>query len=121
MKNAEEAIDQDRLHLVSAVDAEHASREAVHPEEGLPRLAATQPHVEDDHWSHSNPDLVIPEQRATCVYANKFNAIVIRQEKSWNEEDDACIYIHPQHVDALVEKLMQYKALCEEAISDSRK
>lgn len=76
---------------------------------------------DDDHWRADNPDLIIPEQRATVVYANRFNAVVIRQEKTWDMDEDSFVYIHPQHIDALVEKLMEYKAYCEGEMEKARR
>jgi hypothetical protein len=52
--------------------------------------------------------------------SNNYNALVIAQEKSWDEENDTMIFVQPQRVDALVEKLMEYKAICEQAIRDGR-
>lgn len=112
MKNAEQAIEEDRLHLVSAVDADHAAKEAEHPlAEVAPLRPASDPEP-DRAWSAENPDVVTFGQQAIQVYANQIGHIVIRQEQAWSDDADSYIYISPDILDRLIERL---KAVKEEA------
>lgn len=44
------------------------------------------------NWNDGE-DIVVHEQRALAVYENKFGGIVIRQERSWDDEDDTFIVL----------------------------
>lgn len=113
---AEQAIDQDRLNVVSAVDARQAELESEHPEAGMAPYSPPQPAStwrDDDPWKPGNPDVVTFGQPALAVYVNNQDQIVIRQERNWCDEEDSFVILNPAHVDAFVEHLMACKAKAE--------
>ena len=61
---------------------------------------------EFDDFDWANDDAVIlHEQRATAVYHNKFGGLVIRQEKSWDEESDPYVVIGAENAVTFMEAL----------------
>lgn len=116
MNDAEQAMDQDRLDLVSAVDARQAELDSEHPEAGMaPYVSAgsAASTKDDDPWRPGNPDVVTFGQPALAVYCNNQNQIVIRQERNWCDEEDSFVILNPAHIDAFVEHLMARKAEAE--------
>ena len=59
---------------------------------------------DDFDWS-SDPSVVLREQRATAVYLNRWNGLVIRQEKSWDEESDPFLVITRENSDVFLDRL----------------
>ncbi|WP_143270202.1 hypothetical protein [Bradyrhizobium sp. Ghvi] len=59
---------------------------------------------DDFDWS-SDQSVVLREQRATAVYRNRWNGLVIRQEKSWDEESDPFLVITQENCDVFVDRL----------------
>jgi hypothetical protein len=49
--------------------------------------------------------VILQEQRATAVYQNRFGGLVIRQEKTWDEESDPFIVIGPENTVTFMEAL----------------
>lgn len=89
------------------------------------RLLAGVQNQRDDsteafEWTSENLDVVVPQQGAIAVYSNPMGVVVIRQEKDWNDEGDHFVFVHPTHIDALVERLMVYKAQAELTIEERR-
>ncbi|MFL9827181.1 hypothetical protein [Rhodoplanes sp. SY1] len=60
--------------------------------------------IDDFDWDE-NDSIVLQEQRATAVYRNKRGALVIRQERSWDEEDDTFIVISRTNEQAFIDRL----------------
>jgi hypothetical protein len=59
-------------------------------------LAASGPSNDQSYdefdWCR-DPSIVLHEQRATAIYRNGWNGIVIRQERTWDEESDPFMVI----------------------------
>lgn len=60
---------------------------------------------EDDFDWFRDESVIMREQPATAVYQNKGGAIVIRQEKTWQEEDPF-VFIRPEFIPTLVRALL---------------
>lgn len=97
---AEQEIENDKLHLVSA-EAKVADCDQERPQtnEGQTKKKA------EFEWDANNEDVIVPEQRATAVYVNRWGQAVIRQEKVWDEEDDAFVIVDRAHLPALISRL----------------
>jgi hypothetical protein len=67
-----------------------------------PLRAAAKPEFD---WLPDNPDILMPDQRATAVYLNPWQQVCIRQERAWDEDDDPYLCISVEHVPALIERL----------------
>jgi hypothetical protein len=50
--------------------------------------------------------VVLKEQLAVAVYPNSHGAIVIRQERAWDEDSDTLILIEPCNASAVAEALL---------------
>lgn len=70
-------------------------------------LAAAGPPRDDyDSFDWANdPSVVLHEQRATAVYCNSFGGLVIRQEKTWDEESDPYMVISAENAVTFMEAL----------------
>jgi hypothetical protein len=65
------------------------------------------PEPDEFDWGNSaNEDVVIAAQHSIAVYWNAAGAITIRQERSWCDEYDPIVVVQPQHVQALVDRLI---------------
>ncbi|MGM4992696.1 hypothetical protein [Tardiphaga sp. 841_E9_N1_2] len=61
---------------------------------------------DDFKWdAEANPSVVCPEQRSLAIYTNPFGQAVIRQERSWDEEDDTWICISKSHLQDVIDRL----------------
>jgi hypothetical protein len=71
-------------------------------------LAASGPSNDQSYhdfdWSH-DPSIVLREQRATAIYRNGYDGIVIRQEKTWDEESDPFMVITDENAMTFMEAL----------------
>jgi hypothetical protein len=61
---------------------------------------------EEFHWCNGEDEIIIHEQRAIAVYPNPWGAVVIRAERSWNEEGDAVISIDKFHARTVAEAIL---------------
>jgi hypothetical protein len=68
--------------------------------------AAADDEGHDFDWVE-NADIVVQEQRATAVYINPKGHVVIRQERSWCEEEDPFIVIKPENLMPLIDRLCE--------------
>jgi ABC-type Zn uptake system ZnuABC Zn-binding protein ZnuA len=59
---------------------------------------------EDFDW-HDDPSVVLRTQPATAIYHNGNGHIVIRQERSWAQEDDPYVMISPENAVTFMEAL----------------
>ena len=50
-------------------------------------------------------DVVLHDQRATAIYHNERDDIVIRQERAWDEDDDVFVIIRRENIQAFLDKL----------------
>ena len=74
-----------------------------------PPLVAEEDRSDAFNWDDPNEDaIVLREQRATAVYRNKSDEVVIRQKGPWPDED-VFIYLSPENevafMDGMAEKL----------------
>jgi hypothetical protein len=73
-------------------------------------LAAAGPPRRDDaefgdfDWA-DDPAVVLRSQPATAIYHNPMGHIVIRQERSWAQEDDPYVMISPENAVTFMEAL----------------
>jgi hypothetical protein len=73
-------------------------------------LAASGPGPSNDQsyddfdWCR-DPSIVLREQRATAIYRNNSNSIVIRQERTWDEESDPFMVITEENLVTFMEAL----------------
>jgi hypothetical protein len=58
-------------------------------------------------WFDANDCIVLREQPATAIYVNKSEALVIRQEKSWDRDEDSFIYIRPEYAIGFAKRLLK--------------
>jgi hypothetical protein len=63
---------------------------------------------EENHFLPESESLLLPSQPAIAVYTNRYDQIVIRQEREWNEDGDHFVFVCPQHLDALIVRLRKY-------------
>lgn len=49
--------------------------------------------------------IMVPEQQAIAAYYNRKGELVIRQERSWCDDEDSFIVIHGGNVHAFLDKL----------------
>ncbi len=73
-----------------------------------PRPAEPEPSSEERRWHPEDPDVVIGDQPAVAVYVNSFGAVIVRQERRWDEEEDACIGVRPEVLHLLIAALTRY-------------
>lgn len=65
---------------------------------------------DDFDWKPENEDVILPEQRTTAVYVNRWGQAVIRQEKAWDEEDDTFVIIGHANIPAVIAALQEIAA-----------
>ncbi|WP_368507889.1 hypothetical protein [Bradyrhizobium lupini] len=53
-------------------------------------------------WSN-DPSVVLQGQRATAIYRNKWGHLVVRQEKTWDEESDPFFVISRENCDSFLD------------------
>jgi hypothetical protein len=69
---------------------------------GNPSLAAeaaTEPAPDDGFefdW-YRDDCIVLREQPATAIYINNTGSLVIRQEKTWDRDEDTFVYVRPEY------------------------
>jgi len=61
---------------------------------------------EFDFWDPRNGLIAVEHQPRICVYTNRHNAIVIRQEGGFDDDEDSFVYVRPANVKALVDALI---------------
>ncbi|MBW5438613.1 hypothetical protein FXB41_28775 [Bradyrhizobium canariense] len=59
---------------------------------------------DDFDWS-SDPSVVLQGQRATAVYRNKWDHLVVRQEKTWDEESDPFFVISKENCHTFLDRI----------------
>jgi hypothetical protein len=62
--------------------------------------AATEPAVADDDFEfdwYRDDCIVLREQPATAIYVNNTGSLVIRQEKTWDRDEDTFVYVRPEY------------------------
>jgi hypothetical protein len=64
----------------------------------------------DFNWSR-DADVVVHSQDAIAVYPNKHGAVVVRCERTWDEERDPTIIIAREHVIRIVQAILEAAGL----------
>jgi hypothetical protein len=59
---------------------------------------------DDFNWQ-TDPSIVLQEQRATAIYRNPNDGLVIRQEKYWDEERDPFIVVTEENMVTFMEAM----------------
>lgn len=67
-----------------------------------PHIPAVLVDEEDFDWT-TDDAVILREQRATAVYHNKSGELIVRQQRGWDEERDAFVYVSPENVTAFLE------------------
>jgi hypothetical protein len=60
--------------------------------------------AEEFDW-RGDDSIVLREQPATAIYFNQRGCLVIRQERSWDQNDDIFITISPENAQTFLDKL----------------
>lgn len=61
-----------------------------------PAVTEAQDNFEFD-WYRTDDCIVLREQPATAIYVNNTGSLVIRQEKTWDRDEDTFIYVRPEY------------------------
>jgi hypothetical protein len=63
--------------------------------------------AEDDEfrWEPENRDIIVPDQAALAIYVNRWDQIVIREERSWDRDEDWYIRISRENLSAVIKRL----------------
>lgn len=80
------------------------------PSNGIGKAASSSVaelvHGDDNfQWTVNNEDVLLPEQRTTAVYLNRWGQVVIRQERQWDEDSDPFMTIDHAHLPAVIARL----------------
>jgi len=75
-------------------------------------LAAVATTLEDRRpdapdWSPRNSNVIIAEQRSLMVYVNPWGQAVIRQEASWDQQEDDVVVVDHAHLPGLIKSLRE--------------
>jgi hypothetical protein len=75
-------------------------------------LTVPRPEQDGCEFDWSDDDVVVlREQRLTAVYRNPHGDLVIRQERSWNEDEDPFLVIAADNVQTLIDKLCDLEGI----------
>jgi hypothetical protein len=85
-------------------------REAQTLDEDKPGVNPPTPITAEEEWSWSpdNSDIVIAHQPAIGIYRNGWGSITIRQERSWDEEEDTFVLVAPENLENLIRALSAF-------------
>jgi hypothetical protein len=61
-------------------------------------------------WN-KDESVLLPEQRRTAIYRDSAGCLIIRQEATWNEEDDHVITIAADNVQAFIDRLCDLQGI----------
>jgi hypothetical protein len=59
----------------------------------------------DDFDWHDDDSVVLRHQPAVAIYRNNAGGVTIRQERSWDQDEDVTIYIDRDNIPAFIDKL----------------
>lgn len=69
-----------------------------------PDKVEVNPPSDDFNWN-TDDSIILREQRATAAYRNRAGELIIRQQASWDEDEDTFVYISPENEIAFMEGL----------------
>lgn len=64
------------------------------------------PHDSSFDWN-DRESVTVPEQLAVAIYRNPYGAVVIRQERAWDEDSDIYIIIQPENAEAVANAILR--------------
>jgi hypothetical protein len=91
-----EELSRDALQTAAHEITERISAQLV------PKLVEQPEPYDDFNWA-TDPTVVLHEQRATAIYRNRIDGIVIRQERNWDEESDPFMVITEENLVTFME------------------
>jgi hypothetical protein len=108
--------DRDSMPNVTNVEAHTLGQAALAVLEAPPAetrtLTVLRPEQDDCEFDWSDDNVVVlREQRLTAVYRNPHGDLVIRQERSWNEDEDPFLVIAANNVQTLIDKLCDLEGI----------
>lgn len=59
----------------------------------------------DDVFEWNGDSTILPEQQAVAAYYNNAGDLVIRQERSWDREEDSFVFVSRESIPAFIERL----------------
>jgi hypothetical protein len=71
----------------------------------------------DDFDWRTDESVIVREQRSIAVYPTVRDAVAIRCERGWDEDEDVVVVVQPEHVTVLCEAL---QLAAREAIENAR-
>jgi hypothetical protein len=74
------------------------------PSPSLAQAGPSSPDYGDFDWL-DDPSVVLRSQPATAIYRNDAGHLVIRQERSWAQEEDPYVMISPENAVTFMEAL----------------
>lgn len=74
---------------------------------GEAKITPEPPAPQAFDWFRDRADIVVPTQLAIAAYFNPHGAIVIRQERDWNEDDDHIVIVEAKNLPALIAALQR--------------
>ncbi|WP_038950399.1 hypothetical protein [Bradyrhizobium genomosp. III] len=94
------------------IKPEAAQKQSPEKRGGFPVLVnPAQGHSDDNfQWTVNNEDVLLPEQRTTAIYLNRWGQAVIRQERGWDEESDPFMTIDHAHLPVVIQRLQEIAA-----------
>ena len=60
----------------------------------------------DFDWQE-DPDIIVSQQLAIAIFWNKRGNVTILQEKDWCDESDTIITVAPEHLQAVIDNLVE--------------
>jgi hypothetical protein len=87
------------LKKVEKIELEEAARAV------LAQAGPNRDREFDDFDWRDDPSIVLKSQPATAIYYNPHGCIVIRQERSWAQDEDPYVYISPENAVTFMEAL----------------
>ena len=70
-----------------------------------PKAPASGPEAKSDFDWGADDSVVLHHQPAVAVYINQAGGLTIRQERSWDQDEDIIIAIAPENVGEFIDKL----------------
>jgi hypothetical protein len=112
---AEQVGEQDKLNPTGLREptAAQPDKSVTEIVERAQHEAARREQDDRDTWSRDNPDLICPAQSAIAIYQNNYGQAVIRQERGWNEEEDAYVIISKQYLQDAIDRLQRILSASE--------
>jgi hypothetical protein len=91
---------------------QRSQRSGPHVGANVGTLTVLRPEQDGCEFDWSDDDVVVlREQRLTAVYRNPHGDLVIRQERSWNEDEDPFLVIAADNVQPLIDKLCDLEGI----------